>query len=71
MTRLAARGQRPRRAGPGGFDRRPIAPMILGSILNPVNSSMLAAALVPIGRASRVRDHRRDLPDGRDRRRTA
>ncbi|GGW95879.1 MFS transporter [Streptomyces malachitofuscus] len=35
----------------GGFDRRLIAPMILGSILNPVNSSMLAVALVPIGRA--------------------
>lgn len=33
------------------FDRRLIAPMILGSILNPINSSMLAVALVPIGRA--------------------
>ncbi|MFL6112345.1 MAG: MFS transporter, partial [Catenulispora sp.] len=30
---------------------RLIAPMILGSILNPVNSSMLAVALIPIGRA--------------------
>ncbi|GAA0634953.1 MFS transporter [Kutzneria viridogrisea] len=34
-----------------GFDRRLIAPMILGSVLNPVNSSMLAVALVPIGAA--------------------
>jgi MFS family permease len=31
------------------FDRRLIAPMILGALLNPVNSSMLAVALVPIG----------------------
>ena len=33
------------------FDRRLIAPMILGALLNPVNSSMLAVALVPIGMA--------------------
>ena len=32
-----------------GFDRALIAPMILGSVLNPVNSSMIAVALVPIG----------------------
>jgi MFS family permease len=31
------------------FDRRLIAPMILGSVLNPINSSMIAVALVPIG----------------------
>ncbi|MEV2220096.1 MFS transporter [Nocardia vinacea] len=37
--------------GTGGFDHRLIAPMILGSILNPINSSMLAVALVPIGKA--------------------
>ncbi|MDH6565505.1 MFS family permease [Streptomyces sp. SAI-117] len=49
MTRTAARGRR--RAEQGGFDRRLIAPMILGSVLNPVNSSMLAVALVPIGHA--------------------
>jgi MFS family permease len=40
-----------RPAGSGGFDRGLIAPMILGSILNPINSSMLAVALVPIGAA--------------------
>lgn len=32
-----------------GFDRRLIAPMILGSILNPINSSIIAVSLVPIG----------------------
>ncbi|MFT4109416.1 MFS transporter [Propionicimonas sp.] len=31
------------------FDRRLYPPMVLGSILNPVNSSMMAVALVPIG----------------------
>ncbi|GAA2752257.1 MFS transporter [Amnibacterium kyonggiense] len=33
---------------PGRFDRRLLAPMILGSILNPINSSIIAVALVPI-----------------------
>ncbi|MFG1910408.1 MFS transporter [Kribbella sp. NPDC048928] len=33
------------------FDRRLIAPMLFGSILNPINSTMLAVALVPIGAA--------------------
>ncbi|HET6824756.1 MAG TPA: MFS transporter [Amnibacterium sp.] len=33
------------------FDRRLFAPMILGSILNPVNSSIIAVALVPISLA--------------------
>ena len=40
------------RRGPGdeaAFDRKLIAPMVLGALLNPVNSSMLAVALVPIG----------------------
>jgi MFS family permease len=43
---------RPRRAAadaPGAFDRTLIAPMILGSILNPINSSIIAVSLVPIG----------------------
>ena len=31
------------------FDRRLLAPMVLGSILNPVNSTLIAVALVPIG----------------------
>lgn len=34
-----------------GFDRRLLAPMIVGSILNPVNSSIISVALVPIGAA--------------------
>ncbi|MFC9328656.1 MFS transporter [Kitasatospora sp. NPDC057015] len=45
-------GPRPAGARPAtGFDRRLLTPMILGSILNPINSSMLAVALVPIGAA--------------------
>lgn len=54
MTALAGRLRGLRRTGPGpgpGFDRRLITPMILGSVLNPINSSMLAVALVPIGAA--------------------
>ncbi|GAA4903509.1 MFS transporter [Actinomycetospora succinea] len=31
------------------FDRRLITPMVLGAILNPINSTMIAVALVPIG----------------------
>ncbi|MGV9929348.1 MFS transporter [Streptomyces olivaceoviridis] len=48
IPRLTARA---RTAGPSpaGFDRRLIPPMVLGSVLNPVNSSMIAVALVPIG----------------------
>jgi MFS family permease len=45
----SAAGSLPTRSG--GFDRKLIAPMILGSILNPINSSMLAVALIPIGAA--------------------
>lgn len=33
------------------FDRRLIAPMILGSVLNPINSSIIAVSLIPIGHA--------------------
>ncbi|RZT13458.1 putative MFS family arabinose efflux permease [Kribbella sp. VKM Ac-2569] len=33
------------------FNRHLIAPMLVGSILNPINSSMLAVALIPIGAA--------------------
>ncbi len=31
-----------------GFDRKLLVPMILGSILNPINSSIIAVALIPI-----------------------
>jgi MFS family permease len=33
------------------FDRRLVPPLLLGSVLNPINSSMIAVALVPIGAA--------------------
>jgi MFS family permease len=33
------------------FDRRLLAPMVLGAVLNPVNSSIIAVSLVPIGAA--------------------
>lgn len=37
-------------ASPGpGFDRRLVPPMILGAVLNPINSTIIAVALVPIG----------------------
>jgi MFS family permease len=45
VTTLAAR----LRGDGTGFDRRLVAPMILGAILNPINSSMIAVSLVPIG----------------------
>ncbi len=32
-----------------GFDRRLIGPMVLGAVLNPINSSIIAVSLVPIG----------------------
>ncbi|HEX4361565.1 MAG TPA: MFS transporter [Pseudonocardia sp.] len=44
----------PTAAGGGtddGFDRRLIPPMMLGAVLNPVNSTIIAVALVPIGAA--------------------
>ncbi len=57
MSPRPATAHRPRRTPttsappPDRFDRRLVVPMILGSILNPVNSSIIAVALVPIGRA--------------------
>jgi MFS family permease len=41
------------KAAPSGaaFDRRLLAPMITGALLNPVNSSIIAVALAPIGAA--------------------
>ncbi|MFF4896430.1 MFS transporter [Streptomyces sp. NPDC001068] len=49
IPRLAGRTPQDTRPAPDGFDRRLIAPMVLGSVLNPINSSMIAVALVPIG----------------------
>lgn len=36
-------------AARGAFDRKLLAPMMLGSILNPVNSTIISVSLVPIG----------------------
>jgi len=52
MTAVATRRRGRGRPGPGpgeGFDRRLIAPLVAGSLLNPINSSMIAVALIPIG----------------------
>ncbi|WP_333771805.1 MFS transporter [Streptomyces sp. IBSBF 2435] len=42
-------------AGPGkapaAFDRRLLPPMMLGSVLNPINSTIIAVTLIPIGDA--------------------
>ncbi|MFF9184789.1 MFS transporter [Streptomyces misionensis] len=43
-------GAMARTDGPG-FDRRLLPPMMLGSILNPINSTIISVALVPIGKA--------------------
>lgn len=40
---------RRRKDSGGNFDRTLLAPMIVGSILNPVNSTIISVALVPIG----------------------
>lgn len=54
LTQVAGSLRR-RRTGqggaPDGFDRRLLAPMMLGTVLNPVNSSIISVALVPIGAA--------------------
>ena len=62
MTGLAAR-LRPAGAT-GSFDRRLIAPMVLGAILNPVNSSMIEVSLVPIGVAFGAPPTGTDSPGG-------
>jgi len=43
--------RRQRTGSTEAFDRRLLAPMILGAILNPINSSIIAVSLVPIGAA--------------------
>ena len=49
MSAIFTRLRHPKRGSQDDFDRGLIAPMILGSVLNPVNSSMIAVALIPIG----------------------
>ncbi len=48
---MTAATSRARRTPPAHFDRRLAPPLLLGSVLNPINSTMLAVALVPIGTA--------------------
>ncbi|MEC3918147.1 MFS transporter [Nocardia sp. CDC160] len=48
MISTLHRSTRPRS---DGFDRRLLVPMITSSILNPINSSIVAVSLVPIGAA--------------------
>lgn len=36
--------------GTDAFNPKLIAPMVLGAILNPINSSIIAVSLIPIGR---------------------
>jgi MFS family permease len=42
-------GFRHRFSSDDGFDRKLLAPLISGAVLNPVNSTIIAVALVPIG----------------------
>ncbi|MDT8912997.1 MFS transporter [Amycolatopsis sp. PS_44_ISF1] len=39
------------RSGEARFDRRLYAPLVLGSVLNPITSTMIAVTLAPIGRS--------------------
>jgi MFS family permease len=48
-TAPAAAGRRSRAVPDEAFDRRLLAPLIVGAVLNPVNSSIIAVSLVPIG----------------------
>ncbi|GAB3924631.1 MFS transporter [Microlunatus endophyticus] len=49
ITRVAGPLRRLRQHDESDFDYRLIAPMILGAMLNPINSSIIAVSLVPIG----------------------
>jgi MFS family permease len=53
LARISRLVRPPRRGAgrTGSFDRRLLPPMMLGSVLNPVNSSILSVSLVPIGAA--------------------
>jgi MFS family permease len=48
-TAPRAAGRRARGVPDEAFDRRLLAPLIVGAVLNPVNSSIIAVSLVPIG----------------------
>jgi MFS family permease len=51
VTRVLPSLCRPGRFHGDSFDRRLVAPLVLGALLNPINTSMIAVALVPIGTA--------------------
>ena len=51
-TESAKTGSRPRVTGPFGW--RTVSPLVMGSALNPINSSVIATALVPIAAALHV-----------------
>lgn len=52
MAALGGRGAQNELASlPASFNRKYLGPMILGAILNPINSSIIAVSLVPIGQA--------------------
>src|ERR1700746_1642026 len=51
-TEAATTGSQPRAAAPFGW--RTVTPLVTGSALNPVNSSVIATALVPIAAALHV-----------------
>jgi MFS family permease len=50
-TTWRARSRRIGGAPPDAFDRRLLVPMILGAVLNPINSTIVSVSLVPIGAA--------------------
>ncbi|MBO0826823.1 MAG: MFS transporter [Streptosporangiales bacterium] len=49
MTLLSALRRRSGTGSGDEFDRSLLAPMVLGAVLNPVNSSIIAVSLIPIG----------------------
>jgi MFS family permease len=51
IQQLVRRLSRRSAGSPDRFDRKLIAPMVLGSVLNPINSSIIAVSLIPIGAA--------------------
>ncbi|GAA4639639.1 MFS transporter [Actinoallomurus vinaceus] len=51
MTLKAIRSRRTESPPRDAFDRRLLAPMILGAVLNPINSTLVSVSLVPIGAA--------------------
>ncbi|MEU8697087.1 MFS transporter [Streptomyces sp. NPDC048680] len=51
MTDRTTAGRGGTATATAGFDRRLLPPMMLGSVLNPINSTIIAVTLIPIGDA--------------------